>query len=567
MKQRKKSFIPFILGAALILGGCTSSTQQSGNAIPTQDVVSQDTFVKKENSIQDLIKRKFSQDLQHTPILQENTITQSVTTLADFYNRQSWLPVWFKQDGAPLPSIAAFLEIIEKADEEGLSPRDYHLDKIKSLVSPPEKLPQETIADLDILLTDAYHSYASHLRWGKTGYGKEFTLASTAIQSLFLENIPAGPQFQEAVASFAPPYPEYAKLKQLLARYRQLEADGGWPVISAQKLTKGNRGPLVESLKTRLHITGELEQINPEHHDYFDADLEKAVRLFQKNQNLQEDGAAGAETLRAMNVPVAERIRQIRMDMERWRWMPRDETRYIVANIPDFSMRVVEDGQTVIQMKTIVGRIKNPTPLFSERMSIVELNPTWNIPVSIIRTDIVPETKKDPSYMSRKKIRIYHWNSSSTEISPDSIDWDTVNPQKFPYRLVQDSGAHNSLGRIKFLFPNAHEVYMHDTPSRSLFNRKERTFSAGCIRLERPFDLAGYLFKDDPKWDQKEIQKVINTGKRTRINLENPLPVYITYFTVGIDDSGNVSFRRDIYDHDRSLEKEMNNRKVEVKNL
>ena len=571
MKQKKK-LILLVVGACFILSGCSHiSKEQTENTIPVQDTVLQDTPPKKQKTvfpqepIRILIERKISHDLALAPTLQEDTICQSVTTLENFYSRQSWCPVWFK-DGKPLSSITKFLEIITKADEEGLSPSDYHYDKITTLLCPSENpspsLADEVIADLDILLTDAYQSYTSHLFWGKSGRGKDFARTSAKDdepQPLFLENIPEGPQLKETITSFLPTHPEYAQLKQILMRYRQIEAEGGWPVIAEKSLAKGNKGAQVAALKKRLHLTGELEQIVPEEEDHFDADLEKAVLLFQKTQNLKESGIANTETLKLMNVPVTKRIQQIRMDMERWRWMPRNLSRYILVDIPDFSMRVVENGETALQMKTVVGKAKNPTPIFSGSMSIIELNPNWNVPVSIIRNEIVPATKKDPSYISRHRIKIYqNWNSKSQEVSPDSLDWDTISAHKFPYRLVQDPGAHNSLGRIKFLFPNIHDVYMHDTPSRYLFKRKERAFSHGCIRLEHPVDLAEYLLKDNLSWDRQQIQKKINTGRRASIALSNPIPVYISYFTVGIDGSGYPSFRKDLYDQDRILEKEMN---------
>ena len=574
--------IPLIVGACFILSGCASIfVERSGNAIPLQDTVSQQDPPSQEQEtthpqevlaspppdepVHILIEQKISHDLELAPILQGNTINQSAKTLADFYCRRSWLPAWF-HDGTLLSSVTKLLEIIGKADEEGLSPNDYHYDTITNLLyfseEPSSPLMNEIIADLDILLTDAYQSYASHLLWGKSGYGKEFALAPAAsddeLSLLFLE-IPEESQLEETMTGFIPPHPEYAQLKQLLISYRQIETEGGWPAITGKTLAKGNKGTRVASLKRRLYLTGELEQITPGHEDLFDTDLEKAVRLFQKTQNLKESGTANTETLKLMNIPVTKRIQQIRMDMERWRWMPRNLDRYILVDIPDFSMKVVENGETVLQMKTIVGKTKNPTPIFSGNLSIVELNPTWNIPVSIIRNEIVPETKKDPSYITRQRIKIYRdWRSKSPEILPDSLDWDTIDAQKFPYRLVQDSGPSNSLGRVKFLFPNIHDIYMHDTPSRYLFKRKDRAFSHGCIRLEHPVNLAEYLLKEGHKWNREQIQKKINTGQTTKITLDNPIPVYITYFLVGIDDSGYPSFRKDFYEYNVLLEKAMN---------
>jgi murein L,D-transpeptidase YcbB/YkuD len=577
MKKKTKLILPVLI-ICFTLSGCfpVGEMERADNAAPGQDI-SQETPTEGQSSpplpqekepVHTIIERKISLDLtKPAPVLQGDAILQSAKTLADFYSRQSWFPVWFKKN-KPLPAVNEFLEIIAKADEEGLSPHDYHYDTITNLICPPEgaasaPLTNEIIADLDILLTDAYKSYISHLRWGKSGRGKDLAKAilprNEELQFSFPENIPGKSQLKEIIASFIPDYPEYAQLKQILMRYRQIETEGGWPVIKGKSLTKGNNGPRVAALKKRLHFTGELEQIIPEQEDIFDEDLEKAVRLFQKTQRLKENGVADTATLKLMNVPVTERIQQIRMDMERWRWMPRDLDRYILVDIPDFSMKVIENGETAMQMKTIVGTVKNPTPIFSGRLSFIEINPNWNVPISIIRNEIIPETKKDPSYIARHRIKIYeNWRSNAQEISPDSLDWETINPQKFPYRLVQDPGSHNSLGRIKFFFPNVHDVYMHDTPSRYLFKRKERALSHGCIRLEHPINLAEHLLKNDDKWDRKRIQKQISTNKGARIALSDPIPVYITYFLVRIDgDSGYPFFRKDFYSYNRPLEKEM----------
>ncbi|MDR2861631.1 MAG: L,D-transpeptidase family protein [Syntrophobacterales bacterium] len=571
MKQ-KTNLILLALGTCFILSGCIPVVEQTGNAVPVQDAVSSSgnqetpplppskTSDISDKPVRAIIERKISHDMKAAPVLQGGKIIQKVKTLADFYSGQAWCPVWFK-DGTPLPSATAFLEIIARAGDEGLSPLDYHYNIITNLLCPDEAsspLTDEIIADLDILLTDACQSYASHLRWGKSGRGKEF--AQSALQSdesPFLKNIPEGSQLKEIISGFVPVNHEYTRLRQVLIRYRQIETEGGWPVIQGKALSKGNKDLRVASLKKRLHLTGELEEIIPEHEDLFDTELEAAVRLFQKTQKLKETGIADTATLKLLNVSVTERIHQISMDLERWRWMPRNLDRYILVDIPDFSMRVIEDGKEVLRMKTIVGKVKNPTPIFSGRMTIIELNPTWNVPVSIIRKEIVPLTKKDPSYISRQRIKIYQdWRSNAKEISPDSIDWENVNPEKFSYRLVQDPGGHNSLGRVKFLFPNVHDIYMHDTPTRSLFKRTERAFSHGCVRLEHPVDLAEHLLKGNNNWDRQQIQKRIRSGQRTTIILRDPIPVYMTYFLVEIDDSGHPYFRKDLYGYNRPLEKE-----------
>ena len=512
------------------------------------------------------IEAKLTRDLPGMPVLQGVVLLRGIDELRSFYTRRDWQPAWF-QDGIPVPVMSAFLRALGRAGEEGLSSEDYHYREIRTLLDSLEKLPVdrkvEITADLEILLTDACLSYAAHLYRGKMEPGKltdQWPVQKQNISTIpGFEKIPEAGQIEKRLEELSPAYPEYRQLRNVLARYRRIEAAGGWPFIPGGKLTKGQRNPRVASLKRRLFLSGELTVLPARNKELFDAGLETAVRSFQRAHNLKEDGVAGGETLRLLNIPVEERIRQIRLNMERWRWMPRNSNRYIMVNIPAFSMKVVEKGKVVLKMKTIVGRQENPTPSFGDRMTHIEINPVWHVPTSIVRKEIIPKVKRNPGYLSSEGIRIYRdWRPDAKEISPASLDWKTIDPRNFPYHLVQDPGPLNPLGRIKFLFPNSHDVYMHDTPSRHLFNRQGRTFSHGCIRLEKPIDLAEYLLRNDTGWKKAQIMKKINSGQRLLIALRNPIPVHIVYFTVWSDETGLVYFRDDLYEYDRYLGKAMN---------
>jgi murein L,D-transpeptidase YcbB/YkuD len=287
--------------------------------------------------------------------------------------------------------------------------------------------------------------------------------------------------------------------------------------------------------------------------DQFDQALWQAVRRFQRRHGLAADGIVGPLTLAALNVSVTERIQQLELNMERWRWLPEDlGPRYILVNIPDFTMQVVSNGRAVINTKAIVGTPKRPTPLLSARLSYLVLNPRWYVPRSITIKDHLPKLRKDPYALVTKKFHVD--DAMGQEIDPGSVDWHSLSQSDFPYRLRQDPGPQNALGGVKFMFPNPHHVYLHDTPSRALFNRSHRTYSSGCVRIANAVELAEYLLKDHPRWTRDTIRAAIGDGKGQRmVYLPEEIPVYFFYWTAWVTGDGLVHFRNDIYNLDKPL--------------
>jgi murein L,D-transpeptidase YcbB/YkuD len=253
-----------------------------------------------------------------------------------------------------------------------------------------------------------------------------------------------------------------------------------------------------------------------------------------------------------MNVPVTERIRQVELNLERWRWMP-DElgSRYILVNIPSFKMKVFEDDKRVIESKVVVGRQERQTPAFTANMAYLVLSPKWYVPRSIAVKDKLPQLKRSPNALARQNIRVF--NSAGKEIKPGAVNWRAVSADNFNYQLRQDAGPRNALGGIKFMFPNPYNVYLHDTPSRELFSRNQRTFSSGCIRISNPVELAEYLLKSDPKWNRNRIKTASTSGQQQVVNLPQKVPVYLLYLTAWVDEDGLVNFRSDIYQRDKPM--------------
>jgi murein L,D-transpeptidase YcbB/YkuD len=263
----------------------------------------------------------------------------------------------------------------------------------------------------------------------------------------------------------------------------------------------------------------------------------------------------GSNTLSVLNISVEDRIEQIKLNMERWRWLPQDlGERYIMVNTANFELDIIENGQSVTSSRAIVGKKDRPTPALSQKITYMELNPYWNIPYKIAIDDILPNIKEDPNYLKAKNIRIFeNWEDSAREINPESIDWDTVTKEHFAYKLRQDPANSNALGRVKFIFPNEFSIYLHDTPARELFNKTKRTFSSGCIRIEKPMELAAYLLTDNSKWTYEKLTAAVSSKKTRTILLSDPMNIHILYWTAWVDKDGTVNFREDIYGRDRQL--------------
>ncbi len=333
----------------------------------------------------------------------------------------------------------------------------------------------------------------------------------------------------------------YMRLQALLPLYENAVVHP-WPVI----LPHGK----ISTLRERLRATGELKDDNNNPEEYNEA-LENAVLYFQSCHGLKADGIVGPETLAELNIPPEQRLTQIRVNLSRWGKLANTlGNRYIMVNIPAYELNVVENGMTVLNMKAIVGKKTRPTPDIQSTVTRIILNPYWNVPKLIAQKDILPKIINDPGYLDEMNMRVIdREEDSTTEIDPDSINWKSEIETGFRYHFRQDPGETNALGLVKFEFPNSQHIYMHDTPAKNLFMSDKRAFSSGCIRLEKPFDLATYLIQDNPQWNSDRINTILEEGKTSYIKI-TPIPVIITYLTLWVDDNGNVQFRADIYGQD-----------------
>lgn len=353
-----------------------------------------------------------------------------------------------------------------------------------------------------------------------------------------------------------PTGPALSPMAKALADYRVIAAKGGWPSVpSGPKLLRGDVGERVALLRQRLFVTRDLTRGRES--DIFDDDLEAAVQRFQLRHGLEPDGSIGKETLEALNVPVEMRIRQLQLGIERQKELSTKlGDRYVAVNIPDFRLNVVDNGRPVLGMKVVVGRRRQwQTPLLSSRIKYLILNPKWNVPAGIFEKELIHNLRKDPTYLSRHNMAVIQ--TSGERADPSLIDWTQVSGKNPGLRIVQREGAGNSLGRIKFMFPNPHDVYLHDTPQKKLFARDMRALSHGCVRVEQPMDLAVYLMKDSPEWSRERIESAIASGRNRNVSLPLPIDVHIIYVTAWVDSQGTVNFRNDIYGHDERFARQL----------
>ncbi|MCJ7687323.1 MAG: L,D-transpeptidase family protein [Desulfobacteraceae bacterium] len=492
----------------------------------------------------------------------------AVKALPRFYEMRAYHPAWIDKKGQ-VPQADGLAEALQRADIEGLKTSDYHygfirdaLLELKTLLKRKEPVNPRLIVDLELMLTDGFSLYGSHLLSGQinpeTIDAEWFANRRAADFAVLLQEALEGNRIKETLLGLLPRQPGYGKLKKALAKYRAIEKDGQWPTISSgSTLKKGDaEDERTDALRGRLVASGDLDQKFLKGAAVFDDELEQAVIRFQMRHGLEPDGAVGPLTLSQLNVPVEERVKQMVINMERWRWLPQDlGQRHILVNMADFQLDVFEKDRSVLNMKVIVGKAYRHTPVFSDKMTYIVLNPYWHVPRKIAVQDKLPLIKKDPEYFTKQQMKLLQgWGAETKELNPKNIDWSRVSAGNFPYRLRQEPGPQNALGKMKFMFPNRHNVYIHDTPTRELFRKSVRTMSSGCIRIEKPLALAEYVLMENSQWKGEAISSALETNVEQTIFLHTPIPVHLLYWTAFVDGNGVIHFRTDIYHRDKRLE-------------
>ena len=486
----------------------------------------------------------------------------------EFYEQRQYEPIFVGPDGVNAKG-RALVAALKDCASDGLTPADYQTGELEARLGASDIT---ALADLEIRLAKTLIAYGHDLSSGRLKPHKVdrelYIYPEGPGPAALLRGAVVADDLSAYLTDLAPASPNYARLKQKLAEFRKMAASGGWVHVPEGKTLKpGMRDERVRILRQRLLQSGHLKAsdiqgLEDKDADLFDKVLSNAVKVFQFRYGLTQDGAVGPKTLEALNVPVSERVKTMELNMERRRWMDDDlGEKYVFVNLADFWLKVVDGRHTIHTAPVVVGKTFHRTPVFSKDMKYIVLNPYWNVPRSIAVNEYLPKLRRDPGALLRQNIKLV---SSSGTVDPYSIDWNSISSKRFPFRLRQDSGNRNALGRLKFLFPNKHNVYIHDTPSKSLFARTVRSFSHGCVRVKNPRDLAVVLLKGQGNWTRAKIDAAIASGKRRIVRLENPIPVHITYLTSWVNKDGTVYFRDDIYGRDKRLAKALQSSRLLV---
>jgi murein L,D-transpeptidase YcbB/YkuD len=459
--------------------------------------------------------------------------------LAALYAARQNRPIW-SEEGTLLPAAKNLVEAVAASAARGLDPARYHVEDLErrvltcgNLQSAQPEVRQRRLAECDVLLSRTFLRISHDLAVGRMpprGAGIRWYTKprKTDLTATMLEAARSG-QIEPALDALEPRHPGYLELKRSLAALRDIEARGGWPILPAEPKLFAADPHSREKLRRRLEASGELKA--------GDEQIFAALGRFQASHGLETSGKIDAATLAELNVPAAERRRQVELNLERWRWLPESlGERYVLVNVPAYELEVIERGERRLAMRVVVGKPYQQTPAFSDAIENLELNPYWNVPPSIVEAEIVPAMDKDPSYLAKENMEIVGEEGDRLEIR-------------------QRPGPKNSLGKIKFVLPNDLNIYLHDTPAESLFDRRARSFSHGCIRLESPLDLADMLLSTEPGWDRRRLEEEIATGENRSVRLSTPVPVHILYWTAWVDERGDLQFRRDPYQVDAKLDR------------
>ena len=484
--------------------------------------------------------------------------------LMRFYRYRGFEPAWVDRYGLR-PEGAMALAAVTQAGSQGLRYADYQDPWLDALLDGMLTRPviigsafDGKQIQLDLVITTMVLRYAWHCSEGRIAadmLGIERPPPGTTSLDLALAKALSHERLEDFFTRLGPGHAAYRALRRRLPRYLRIQRSGGWPIIAnGPTLKLGDCGRRVTQLHNRLVASGDAPRPSELRERCFDDELAAAVASFQHRHGLHPDGVAGARTLAALNVPVARRIHQIQLSLERWRWLPADlGSRYVLVNIPGFEMQVVEAGQVVKTMRTIVGRKRRPTPALASLITYLEINPYWYVPPKIARKDLLPKIQKDPDFLVRQNFRVFDgWQKDAREIDPTAIDWASLSEDHFPWHLRQEPAAHNALGRVKFIFPNPWSVYIHDTPAKGLFRKSSRPFSSGCVRVEEPVALMSLLLEPQG-WDPERLSKAVSSNRRQVVVLDKPVPVYLVYLTAWVGAGGEIHFREDIYGDDARL--------------
>src|SRR4029079_7731636 len=517
-------------------GGSGSSTNQKKN------ISKRDGSVNASNSYSDL----FFDSTAMEQFIQKKKIADSIADrIRSFYNTRNYQYAWFSSDGLTEQARAFWnLHDYVTTYDPDSSLKDKALQRKMDYLTAEDQLSVSTkdksFLNTELTLTQHFIQYILH------NYEKGF-VKRKEMERFIPRKKEDALQLADSILNkkhkddkyFEDVNPAYSALKDQLNTYVDIAKKGGWPQITMAKkmLKKGMTAPGIAVIKRRLQITGDLQ--GNDSSSVFNDTLVNAIRNFQERHGYTPSGVITDSLIKEMNVPVVKRIQQIIMNMERMRWtVARDSGNLIVVNIPEFVLHVYEGNKKAFDMDVVVGKEGHNTMMFNGDLNQVVFCPNWNVPQSIVQKEILPAMEKDKNYLEKQNMEI----TGEEEGTPV---------------IRQLPGEKNALGKVKFLFPNSFNIYFHDIPAKSLFEKDKRAYSHGCIRLKEPEKMADYVLRDQPEWTPGKIEEAMNAGKEKFVKVKDPIPVLITYYTAWVDENGQLNFREDIYGHDRDLATKM----------
>jgi len=524
-----------LIAVVFIMVGFASCAQKKPRAVVP---IERDTTITEVNAFTHL----FLDSIQVARYIEDRQLEDSLSQLLrNFYNSRNYQLAWFTEDGVA-EQTQAFFTLHQQYINEFKDSSFMFPEQLKTELE--QLLFQDTVireistplAEVELQLTQHFFNYVSYAYTGTVDpeilqwhIPRKRIDAMVLLDSLVERN---GKKLEE----WEPVNQQYKLLKKAILHLYEVEKKSDWGEISlglAKKYEEGDSASFVIQLKKKLLQTGDLKTQDTT--VLFTSELTEAVKRYQYRMGLIEDGVVGKSVVRELNIPIKTRIEQLLINMERMRWMPNmPDGNGIVVNIPQYQLHVFEEGQIVFRMNIVVGKTGSETVIFSDELKYVVFSPYWNVPRSIVRSEIYPAMKENPSYLSQKNMEQTGFNNGLPVIR-------------------QKPGNTNSLGRVKFIFPNSYNIYLHDTPSRSLFGAEKRAFSHGCIRVEQPVKLAEYLLRNDKEWTEEKISQAMRINTEKWVALEKPVPVFISYFTAWVDQEGKLNFRDDIYGHDQIM--------------
>jgi len=540
-----KPFTPFIL-LLIVLSACNSGKNEEGNS---EAESAKKNVTKRDYSITTAVayNNLFVDSTTVEQFINQNNLPDSLARrIRSFYNARNYQFAWFSSDGLTEQARGFWnLHSYYTKYSEDSSLDDNKLKaRMENYITEEELSPSSrdnAIINTELILTQHFIQYT--LANYEKGYVKrkemERFIPARKLDALYLADSLLTKKHKDD-KYFEDVNESYKLLKDELAKYYAIAKDGGWPSIVMEKksLKKGDDDPVIKMIKKRLELTGDLNVKDTS--TLFNDTLETAVKKFQSRSGFKPDGVIGASLVKEMNVPAIQRVQQLLMNMERMRWMPSlPDGNLILVNIPEFVLHVFNGKKKEFDMIVVVGKEGHNTMMFRGDLNQIVFSPYWNVPESIVKKEILPAIEKDPAYLDKQQMEV---TGKDAEGVPE---------------IRQKPGTLNSLGKVKFLFPNSFNIYFHDTPAKDLFNRNKRAYSHGCIRLSEPGKMANYLLRNQTEWTPERINAAMNSGEQKYVKVKDPVPVFITYYTAWVDEKGALNFREDIYQHDRQLAAKM----------